>query len=461
MMSKVLVPLDGSKLSELALPWAAYLARTRKASLVLAQAVPWPVLPTDGLISGYVPADVYEDVLSAERDSATTYLERLRSELASDDLRVDIIVKEGAPGTVVLNLADELAFDTIVMATHGRGGLTRAVLGSVALQIVQNALIPVLLVRASGEVAPSTPSFDRLLVPLDGSLFAERALDMATELAQPGSTVVLVRAEAAPRSTPDYERLQSGLDASVDEAGRSAIEYLSHVVQTQVPTALNTQTDVRLGAPPEQILAAATAHHADVIVMATHGRTGPSRWWLGSVADSVARHADRPVLLVSARALVARVSEPYCVGDVMTRHPVTALDTEPLAVVLRKLLRWRVSGLPVVNADANLVGFISVDELIDWHDKVTSALAREEAQNPDEYVRRLQAHTASLMTRPTPEIHESAPLGRAIHLLRERQADRLAVTSEGKLVGILTRTDILKVMAARVQATCGVANPSD
>ena len=460
-MSKVLVPLDGSKLSERALPWAACLARAQKASLVLAQAVPWPVLPTDGLISGYVPADVYEDVLSAERDGATTYLERLQSELASGDLHVDIVVKEGAPGMVLLNLADELAVDAIVMVTHGRGGLTRAVLGSVALQIVQNALIPVLLVRADGEATPSTPSFDRLLVPLDGSLFAERALDVATELAQPHSNLVLVRAEDAPHPASDYGRPSSGLDASGDAARRSAIEYLSHVVQTQVPTALHTQTDVRLGAPSEQILAAAAAHHADVIVMATHGRAGPSRWWLGSVADSVARHADRPVLLVSARALVARVSEPYCVGDVMTRHPVTVLDTEPLAVVLRKLLRWRVSGLPVVNADGDLVGFISEDELIDWHDEVVRALAREEAPNPEEYARRLQAHTASFMTRPTPEIDESAPLGRAIQLLRERRADRLAVTCEGKLVGIVTGADILKVMAARLQATCGVENPSD
>jgi nucleotide-binding universal stress UspA family protein len=91
MMSKVLVPLDGSKLSELALSWAACLARAQKALLVLAQAVPWPVLPTDGLISGYVPADVYEDVLSAEREGATIYLERLRSELASDDGRNSLL----------------------------------------------------------------------------------------------------------------------------------------------------------------------------------------------------------------------------------------------------------------------------------------------------------------------------------------------------------------------------------
>ena len=93
-MSTVLVPLDGSKLSELALPWAACLAGNRKASLVLAQAAPWPVFPSDGLMGSSIPADVYDESLSAERAGATDYLERIRTELAADDLHVEIVVKE-------------------------------------------------------------------------------------------------------------------------------------------------------------------------------------------------------------------------------------------------------------------------------------------------------------------------------------------------------------------------------
>jgi len=461
MTSKVLVPLDGSKLGELALPWAACLARHQAASIVLAQALPWTVLPYDGAMGGYVPPDYYEEVLSAQRDGAMAYLEGLRAELSSQALKVEVVVQEGAPGTVILNLADELGVDTIVMSTRGRGGLTRAVLGSVALEIVQNALLPVLLVRADSEAAPRTPSFDRLLVPLDGSLLAERALDVAVHVASPDSTLTLVRVEGAPPQTNDDNRPSSGPDAGVDESRRPATEYLDRIAQTQVPGTLHARTDVRLGVPPDQILAAASAHNADVIVMATHGRTGPARWWLGSVTDSVARRADRPVLLVSARALVARVAESYCVGDVMTRQPVTVLDTEPLSVVLRKLLRWRVSGLPVITSQGQLVGFVSEDELIGWHDTVVGELARQAGPGPDEYVRRLRAPVASVMTSPTPAIDEQAPLARATRLLRERRTDRLAVTREGNLVGILTGTDILKAMAARLQAASSGENPSD
>jgi nucleotide-binding universal stress UspA family protein/predicted transcriptional regulator len=461
-MSKVLVPLDGSTLSELALPWAVSLALNQKATLMLAQAVPWPRLASDDLMGGYVGADVYEDILAAQREDATAYLEQHRTELAAQNLHVEIVVKEGAPGTALLNLADELGADMIVMASHGRGGLARAVLGSVALQMVQNATIPVLLVRADSTDSPRVASFDRLLIPLDGSALAERALDVAAEVAHPGSTLVLLRVEERTEPSRDYERVPSGLDASAGEAHRSATEYLNSIAHRHVSTGVLTRIDVRFGEPGEQIIRTAAAHNADVIVMATHGRTGPSRWWLGSVADEVARQADRPVLLVSARALLARVSERYTVGDVMTRQPVTVLATEPLTAVLRKLLRWRVSGLPVVNPDGDMVGLVSDDELIDWHDKLASALSRQTAPDSSEYARRLQTHTAGdIMTRPAPTVDESLSLSRATHLLRERQVDRLLVTREDKLIGILTRSDILKTMADRLQATAGLENPTD
>jgi CBS domain-containing protein len=130
--------------------------------------------------------------------------------------------------------------------------------------------------------------------------------------------------------------------------------------------------------------------------------------------------------------------------------------------VLRKLLRWRVSGLPVVNASGDLVGLISEYELIDWHDDGAGALAQQDAPAPQEYAPRLQNDIAGdIMTRSTPPIDESVPFGRVTHLRRERRADRVPVTREGNLVGVVTGTDVLKAMAARVQALTGAENPSD
>ena len=461
MASKVLVPLDGSEIGEAVLPWAIFLAQTRGYSLVLAQAIPWPVVASDGMMGGYVPPNVYDDIMIAEREAATEYLDGVRARLVDQGVEVEVAVRDGSPYSMLLDLADELSVDAILMATHGRGGLPRTVLGSVANYVVQHATIPVLLVRADGTMPAKPPAFDRLLVPLDGSTLAERALDYATEIVRPDSTVVLVQVEA-PAQTP---RSVAGIDAAPPSPG--AVEsppaaYLRSISETMRSKGLHVETDIRRGRPAAEILDAAQAHETDAIVMGTHGRSGPARWLLGSVADEVVRHADRPVLLVSARTLVARSAEPYTVGDLLTGEPVVVREDESLDVALRKLLRQRVTGASVVSARGELIGIVSERELTDWHDRVLSDLARQEAPARGEYARRLRTETvASIMTRPTPALDASTPLGRATHLFRERGVARLPVTRNGKLVGILTRTDILRAMAARLQAEAGVEDLSD
>jgi len=86
---------------------------------------------------------------------------------------------------------------------------------------------------------------------------------------------------------------------------------------------------------------------------------GVTGWLLGSVADEVVRNGDRPVLLVSARALAARTTGQMSVGDVMTRNVMTLREDEALVVALRKLVRQRASGAPVLDAEGHLVGVLS------------------------------------------------------------------------------------------------------
>jgi CBS domain-containing protein len=229
--------------------------------------------------------------------------------------------------------------------------------------------------------------------------------------------------------------------------------YLAAIAETVASKGQHVATDVRSGRPAEQILEAARSHESDVIVIATHGRGGPARWLLGSVADEVIRHADRPVLLVSARTALSRLAGPHTVGDLLTGEPVSVREDEPLALVLRKLLRQRHSGACVVDDGGVPLGIVSERELMDWHDRVVGELSQEVAPGPDAYARRLRSDTAgSIMTRPARSIDVTTPLARATHVFRERGLARLPVTRDGKLVGILTRTDILKVMAARMDA---------
>jgi nucleotide-binding universal stress UspA family protein/predicted transcriptional regulator len=453
--------LDGSEVGESAVPWAVSLGQTHGYSVVLAQAVPWPVAAADGMMGGYVPPNVYDEIMAAEREVAEEYLDGVRARLAEQGVQAEAVVRDGSPYAVLLDLADEFGVDAVVMATHGRGGLPRTVLGSVANAVVQHATTPVLLVHADGTTPVRPPAFERLLVPLDGSTLAERALVSAAEIAQPDSLIVLVRVEV-----PAQARPAKGADGSPrpgsDAVGNPSTAYLLSIAETMRSKGHRVDTDARVGRPAAQILEAAQAHEADVIVMGTHGRSGPARWLLGSVADEVVRHADRPVLLVSARASVARSAEPSTVGDLLTGAPVVVREDESLDVVLRKLLRQRVTSVGIVNTRGDLVGIVSERELTDWHDRVIEDLAHQRAPAPGAYARRLRTEIAvSIMTRPTPALDASTPLGRATRLFRERGIARLPVTRDGKLVGILTRTDILRAMAERLHAEAGVENPSD
>lgn len=457
-MSKpLLVTLDGSALGETVLPWAVYLARARKLSLVLARAVAWPLVLGDGMAGSYLTPEMYDEVLAAERQAATEYLEAVRQRLASEGPDVEIAVRAGEPAEALLDLADELGAYAIAMTTHGRGGLARVVLGSVAERVLQHTTRPILLVRAGTAQPGRDPSLDRILVPLDGSLLAERSLDVARELGTDGTTLMLVRVVAPLRRVTSAVVTAMAVD---EDATRRAVtradEYLARVKRGLDQVQRPSQTRVRLGATNQgdEILAEAREADADLIVMATHGRTGPDRWLLGSVADHVVRRSELPVLLVSARALAARVVGAFTAGDVMTREPATVRDDEPLSVVLRKLLRRRVSGAPVVNAAGDLVGVVSEHDLLGWHARLAETVASAAMPAPAEYARRLDHDTVNrIMSQPPVTIEQSAPLSAAIGIFQQRKLRRLPVMHAGRLVGILSRADVLRAMTTQWEST--------
>jgi nucleotide-binding universal stress UspA family protein len=149
--------------------------------------------------------------------------------------------------------------------------------------------------------------FQRILVPLDGSDEAARVLPLATalgkQLKQP--LVLLSVIEDAPAAEP-FGPVLSQYEAALTEMARAAHEravaYLEQVCRSLQEKDVWATTDVVVGRPGDQIVEAAARHHAELVVMATHGHTGPERWFLGSVADRVVRTSDVPVLLVRPSA---------------------------------------------------------------------------------------------------------------------------------------------------------------
>ncbi|MFN0070077.1 MAG: universal stress protein [Chloroflexota bacterium] len=451
MTQTIVVPLDGSELGETALPWAALLARSRGLSLTLVRVVPWPDIPT-GEFGGYLSPEVYDEVLAAERSSAREYLERHQAELSTDDLPVQIVIREGMAAEGIHDVADELGAYAVAMASHGRGGVVRVVLGSVAERLLQQATIPVLLVRAGEPTRPA--SFQRVLVPLDGSALAERGVDQARELVGPEATIILLRVVE-----PVYDVIGTDdtalvvNDEATAQAEADAKTYLDAQAALLSAQGLKVESALGKGRSATEILQAVEKADANAVVMTTHGHTGPTRWLMGSVADEVFRHADRPVILVSARTLTARVAGPYTVRDLMTRDVEVVEEDESVISVLRKLLRRRVSGAPVVKKNGELVGVVSEHDLLEWHTRVIDELSRDDASlDPAKYAHRIEHDTVGrVVTRPAIAIDEGADLNAATRMLIDRRLRRIAVTNGGRLVGIISRADVLKGMAARWQ----------
>ena len=458
MQKTVLVPLDGSEVSETSLPWAVKLAHDRGLTLTLCRVADYPHFGAGSWPEEAMDFETYDQVLVAEQEEAERYLNGVRKRLAETGLTVGTVVRHGSPSVALLDLADELSAAVIVIASHGRGGFKRFMLASVAMQLVSHTAVPVFLVRATTAEYRRAAALHRLLVPLDGSVLAERALDVAREIAPAGSTLVLVRVVPWPQSfvvEGDAERVR---DAEATAHGVNlATGYLNRVAAPLREAGLTVETQAIVGetkgAVSRHLAVAAAARDVDAVVMSTHGRGGVTGWLLGSVADEVVRNVDRPVLLVSARALAARTTGQLCVGDVMTRDVATLQDDESLLVALRKLVRRRASGAPVFDADGHLVGVLSQRDIMGWYERTVDALAKQSVPARDEYLRRLRSEKVRTVMTPSPaSIPESAPLRAAIALLRERGIHRLPVTREGRVVGIVTGSDLMLALLAPIEA---------
>lgn len=271
MFRQIMVPLDGSALAERPLAIVEQLAPVTGATIHLvtvAEPLPHP---------GWAPMPAYVDPTIYELTTANTtaYLGRQRDRLARAGAAAHIALLGGSAVASLLDYERDAGIDLVVMASHGRTGLARFALGSVAGQLIQYGTAPVLLVRAFGD--DSLP--DRVLVPLDGSPLAEQALGAVRVLAHR-----LVKAVTLLRAVRH------------DEQRAEAQQYLDGQATRLQLEGFTVDARVEVGDPATLIIAAAGLER--LVVMATHGRSGPSRWALGSVADRVTHGGTAPVLLL-------------------------------------------------------------------------------------------------------------------------------------------------------------------
>jgi len=285
-VKRILVPLDGSRLSEAIVPLAEALARDYDAELLLVRAL---------RSLGTPEAEVHA------QEEAEAYLRGIAGGLEARRRPVTWKVWYDEPDRAIADAARFNAVDLVAMSTHGRGGLTRLLFGSVAESLVRRAPAPVLLVR--GELSWQPGGLGKILVPLDGSELSEAVLPVVAGLAGPFDLAIQLLRVIEPM--PAYAAPEIPL-ARTEEIVRlqedDAEGYLAKVgVPLEAKGCRVTRTIAR-GLPVDAIIRAASEGGAGLIAMSTHGRSGFGRLLLGSVAERVLRAAPVPVLLWKAPA---------------------------------------------------------------------------------------------------------------------------------------------------------------
>jgi nucleotide-binding universal stress UspA family protein len=304
MFRHILVPLDRSPLAEQAVGTAAAIARASgcDVSLVLAHRL--------AAYDGFLDSSTWSDARDPEE---TIYLRAIADEIARGaHVTVNAAVETGRADEVICRRAHEIGADLIVMTSHGRTGLSRAWMGSVADGVVRHASVPVLILRAE-TAKPRHPHeaqlFHRILVPLDGSTTAAAIIPTAAEMARAtNATLILARVvipvplfvfdaglPAYPTSVVDPDATRQVMDGA-----RQDMTALAERVEHEY--GLHVETVVEMGDhPATALLDIAKAKAADLVAMTTHGRSA-SRLVIGSVTDKVLRGGHLPLLLFHPRA---------------------------------------------------------------------------------------------------------------------------------------------------------------
>ena len=296
MYETILVPFDGSAFGDQALDLAAEIGRRANASLLL--------LHVAGAIPAAEPGEAPEALVEADRrrrERRQAELDAAAERLEDEGVSVIPRLETGRISDVLVATAAEEA-DLVVMATHGRGPLSRFWLGSVADALVRRCTVPLLLVRPreGGDGSPSD-ALEHLLLPLDGSELAESVLAPATALGGLfGARYTLLRVvRPVFPGVAGYEDAAPVIDPSlVEDLEAAAAEYLRELTSRLPDEMTDVDTRVVRGSSvPATVLDVAGEGGDSAIALASHGRGGIERALLGSTADKVVRGARGPVLV--------------------------------------------------------------------------------------------------------------------------------------------------------------------
>jgi nucleotide-binding universal stress UspA family protein len=284
---------DLSQPSEQAINRAAALAQLHGAKLVLVSA------HADDAPIDSVDNDMLQqlgEVSAAMRDEVSKHLAVLLDSIKQRGVDVELASPTGPPGEVLAQIAKDKGAELIVVGTHGHTGISRFLLGSVATSVLRHAPCDVLVVRGTTANGP----FERPLVAIDYSPASYRALRNAAKLTRPGATIEIVHAWQLPVGSVGaslFGQARFPWSTIRDAVVKTAQAQADKLVAAHEALGFPLHVDLIQGPPASVITHAAERGQHDLISIGTHGRRGFRRLLLGSVAESVIRHAPCSVLV--------------------------------------------------------------------------------------------------------------------------------------------------------------------
>jgi nucleotide-binding universal stress UspA family protein len=294
-IKKILVPLDGSKLSETVLPLAALLAVQNHATLILFH-----------VIEQNPPDTVHGEHHLIDQQEASAYLNQVCQSLPAE-LLVDRHVHTSAEKNVANSIVEhskDMGVDLIVMCAHGQSGLQKRIFGNIAQDVLTMGDVPVLLFSPEKELRVESCSCQCILVPLDGDPDHEAGLDMAVELSQTCHARLHLVMVIHELSTLPGEQAAAAVLLPIAASALLEMDceegelYLAGLMGKLLDKNIPVTGEVQRGDPAKQIVRAAKEFQADMIVLGTHSKTAMDAFWSGSVTPKIATQTHLPLLLV-------------------------------------------------------------------------------------------------------------------------------------------------------------------
>jgi len=298
-INKVLIATDFSPPAEAALAQGLKIARMCDAEIVLVHVGPMPAqLEFDEAVPPTASTE-YQRLLKAQLDVNREKLEAIRERMAGQGPTVSKIYTDGHPDEAICKVAEDCEADVIVVGTHGRTGLRRIALGSVAERVVRNASTNVLVARP--DLRPDTV-FRRIFVATDFSPIGERAVEAAFTIATEGTDVELFSSWQLPADTmgfhPPVEAAADLLAPIESSMAKATHERLTKLADSHRREGVGIVLSQSEGQPARAILRRLEIGDYGLAVTGSHGRRGLRRWLLGSVSERIVQLAPCSVLVV-------------------------------------------------------------------------------------------------------------------------------------------------------------------